>query len=136
MAQPDQPDPIADWLRHNRTRLAWIAWILLMVSGLPDLLEGTLDGAVDFLYHALFVGILAWGWGSRLDRTEPRYWQRFAFAWSGMLAVQAALTVLVLVRGNDLTVGWLVSVGVVLVFFVGYWLGYHRVTRRTEQPPA
>lgn len=135
MASRDHPAPLADWFRRNRTRLAWVAWLLLAAGGVPDLLEGTLDGFVDFAYRAVFFGLLSWSWGSSQDRAQAQYWRRFAVGWSILLVVQVALTVLALARGKDFSGGWLVGVGVVLLLAIFYWLPYRRIKHGGAWPP-
>ena len=61
MASADYPDPLTDWFRRHRVKLALLLFAFIMLGRLPGLLEGTTAGLVNFLYGAAFFGLLYLG---------------------------------------------------------------------------
>jgi hypothetical protein len=127
MASKDYPDPIADWFRRHRVKLAVILFVFIMLGRLPQLFEGTTRGIVGFVYAAAFFGLLSWSWASRQDRSEAGYWFKFATLWTIFLVVQIGMVVLSLVRGDPFQGRWLVPIILVALLALGHWWPYRRI---------
>ncbi|HSE10928.1 MAG TPA: hypothetical protein VLB29_19860 [Nocardioidaceae bacterium] len=127
MASKDYPDPIADWFKRHRVKLAVLVFVVLMLGRLPQLFEGTTRGIVGFGYAAAFFGLLSWSWGTRQDRSEASYWLKFATLWSVFLIVQMGMVVLSLARGNAFQGRWLFPIILVALLALGHWWPYRRI---------
>lgn len=127
VASKDYPDPIADWFKRHRVKLAVIVFVVIMLGRLPQLSEGTTRGVVAFVYAAAFFGLLSWSWGSRQDRSEAGYWLKFATLWTVFLVVQIGMVALSLARGNPFQGRWLVPIILVALFALVHWWSYRRI---------
>ncbi|MDO9456645.1 hypothetical protein [Nocardioides sp.] len=98
MTSASDRDPIREWFSRKRAQLAGVMWFLVVLAQVGDLVSGELSRQVAWVHTAVFFGLLTWSIGSRADRNEPRFWLRFALAWSAYLAVRLALLVVSVVR--------------------------------------
>ena len=136
VASADYPDPLSDWFKRHRVKLALLVFAFIMLGRLPQLLEGTVAGVANFVYGAAFFGLLTWGFASRKDRWDPGYWRRLAIAWTTFLAVQIAMVLVGLIRGNDFQGRWLVPIVIVALLAGGNWFAYRRSRGGDVQPAA
>jgi hypothetical protein len=127
MASKDYPDPIAEWFRRHRVKLALGVFVVIMLGRLPQLLEGTTGGKVGFVYGAAFFGLLSWSWASDQDRREADYWFKFATLWTVFLVVQIGMVVLSLALGNPFQWRWFVPIVIVALLAMGNWWPYRRI---------
>jgi hypothetical protein len=127
VASKDYPDPIADWFKRHGVKLAVTVFVVIMLSRLPQLFEGTTRGIVGFVYTAAFFGLLSWSWGSRQNRSEAAYWFKFATLWTALLVIQIGTVVLSLARGNPFQWRGLVSITLVALFALLHWWPYSRI---------
>lgn len=127
MTSTDNPDPIADWFKRHRVKLALIVLVVILLGRLPELIEGTTRGLVEFVYAAAFFGLLTWGWGSRQDRSEATYWLKFAALWTAFLVTQIGMVLISLALDNAFQGRWLVPIVLVALLALAHWMPYRRI---------
>lgn len=132
---PKSADPIADWFRRHRLKLAFAFLVVVLLGRVPELVTGGVKGVVNFIYAAAFFGLVAWELGSSHDRSDAAHWRKFGLLWTALLLVQVGLMAASLARGNEFQGQGLLPLGIVGLMALTHWLPYRRIKSGKPFPP-